>query len=135
MEVNAIQIAIAAGTVLAGIGTCATAYYTFRAVRREEQRDIPAAVVGRAGDAGVCRNTTIVVSNVGHIPFTVVEVCVGGMPICHGGLEFIPESPRRGIRTVLPGDHALFEVPDGHPEGIATVRIANGLVFAEKRVP
>lgn len=132
MDSNMLQTIMSFGTALAGIGACLTAYFTFKALRRMEKRDVPSAVVGRAGDAGVSRNETIVVSNIGFVPFTVVEVCVGGVPIGHDGTEFVADSPRRGIRSVQPGEHALFEIPVGHPNGVATVRIANGMVFRER---
>ena len=118
---------------VAAVAACASAYASLRSVRRQELRDIPRAAVETVekGD-GLVSTCEIVVSNIGAVAFSIIEVGIGDKSL-HGTsfasrLGLPDDSP---VRTVPPGGNTRFDRPVA--SGRAWVRLASGEVFYEQQ--
>ena len=135
MENSTAQWIMAFGTAFAAFGTlCAaavaaiTAYLSWRSIRRQELRDIPKASVQKRFDNSIGA-WTILVSNIGHVAFTVVDAWVS---------DKLAES-RFGLsghalgsaRTVQPGGHATIPFDGRNASGTARIRLADGSEFSD----
>jgi hypothetical protein len=118
---------------VAAAAACASAYASLRSVRRQELRDIPRAAIETVEKGvGLVPMREIVVSNIGAVAFSIIEVGVGDKSL-HGsafaaGLGLPDDSP---VRTVPPGGNTRFDRPVA--SGRAWVRIASGEVFYEQQ--
>ena len=126
---------MAFGTAFAAFGTlCAagvaafTAYLSWRSICRQELRDIPKASVQKRFD-NTTGAWTILVSNIGHVAFTVVDARVSGESV---ESRFGAIGPAVGpVRTVQPGDHVAIPFDGRNADGVARIRLADGSEFSD----
>ena len=119
---------MAGGTALAALGSVIAACLSWRSIRRQELRDIPKASVQKRFDNSIGA-WTILVSNIGHVAFTVVDARVSGKSI---ESRFGEIGPAVGsVRTVQPGDHVAIPFDGRDASGTARIRLADGSEFTE----
>ena len=98
-----------------------------RAVEHQIEREQPKGVVSRRRSS--FGETSVLVANTGHVPFTVVEVGLGDVPFEY---SFGESAGRGSARIVMSGDSATFPGPRGFDgSGLAYAVVADGTVLQE----
>ena len=132
-----IELMMSVGTFavssVAAVAACVSAYASLRSVRRQELRDIPRAAVETVEkDVGLVSTREIVVSNIGAVAFSIIEVGVGNESLrCSAFASRLGLPDDSPVRMVLPGGNTRFDRPVA--SGRAWVRIASGEVFYEQQ--